>query len=306
LDYAFETTDKVFLIIFTVELGLQFIYHGFQLLLNGWLVFDLIIILTSWSFSSVQIIRAFRIFRALRLVTRIKIMKNLILALFGVMPRMAAIGLMLCLIFYIFGVMFTQLFKDLYFDGYTEYNFFGSLDWTFFTLFQMMTLDNWASVARQVIKVYKWAWAPFTVFVIISGFIVVNLIIAVICDAIGALHADEKAKLQGNYDENNTDAGDSQNMDIREQLDTLEDQMEDLTRIQARTFHTLQYLTQQIQMQKVKQELQSKTTNFAEAAKSLRKVQSRRSQGMNASASDHEFEASLDMEEIVFETLKED
>ena len=76
---AFETVDLIFLIIFTVELGLQFVYHSWRLFLDGWLVFDLVIITTSWLFSSVQIIRAFRIFRALRLVTRIKIMKNLIL-----------------------------------------------------------------------------------------------------------------------------------------------------------------------------------------------------------------------------------
>eukprot|EP00980_Cylindrotheca_fusiformis_P030254 scaffold24612_cov132-Cylindrotheca_fusiformis.AAC.3 len=80
---AFETVDEVFLIIFTVELCMQFVYLGWRLLLDGWLLFDLIIILTSWSFSSVQIIRAFRIFRALRLVTRIKIMKNLLLGKTG-------------------------------------------------------------------------------------------------------------------------------------------------------------------------------------------------------------------------------
>jgi hypothetical protein len=177
---------------------------------------------------------------------------------------MASIGLMLCLIFYIFGVMFTQLYRDLYVEGYTDYNYFSDLDWTFLTLFQMMTMDNWASIARQVIHVYQWAWLPFTLFVIISGFIVANLIIAVICDAIGALHANEKAKLLGgDYDETNNDATatggceedtNSKIMDIREQLDHLEDQLVDLTRIQARTFHTLQYLTQQIQKRKLKQE----------------------------------------------------
>jgi hypothetical protein len=76
---AFESVDKSFLIVFTIELVMQFIYHGYRLVLDGWLLFDLIIIVTSWLFSSVQVIRAFRIFRALRLVTRIKIMKNLIL-----------------------------------------------------------------------------------------------------------------------------------------------------------------------------------------------------------------------------------
>ena len=79
VENAFETTDKVFLIIFTVELSMQFIFHGWRLLLDGWLIFDLIVIAMSWSFQQVQIIRAFRIFRALRLITRIEVMKNLVL-----------------------------------------------------------------------------------------------------------------------------------------------------------------------------------------------------------------------------------
>jgi hypothetical protein len=79
LQAGFDLVDQIFLILFTLELGLQFIFHGWRLILDGWLIFDLVIIVTSWLFSSVQIIRAFRIFRALRLVTRIKVMKNLIM-----------------------------------------------------------------------------------------------------------------------------------------------------------------------------------------------------------------------------------
>jgi hypothetical protein len=87
LNNAFEIVDQIFLIIFTIELAMQFAYHGWRLLLDGWLCFDLIVIAMSWSFSSVQIIRAFRIFRALRLITRIKVMKNLVLGTFdSVLP----------------------------------------------------------------------------------------------------------------------------------------------------------------------------------------------------------------------------
>lgn len=144
------------------------------------------------------------------------------------------------------------------------------MGWSLFTLFQMMTLDNWATICRDVMRKRGYAWAPFVSFVIISGFIVVNLIIAVICDAIASLHKDDKAKLEGNYDED-TDSEQSSPMEIREQLDCLEEQMEELTRIQARTFHTMQYLTRQMQMHKLKKELANKNT-FAEAAKNLRKT----------------------------------
>lgn len=79
ISFTFDLVDTIFLVIFTIELGFQLLHYGYKLLLDGWLVFDLIVIVISWSFSSVQIIRAFRIFRALRLITRITIMKNLVL-----------------------------------------------------------------------------------------------------------------------------------------------------------------------------------------------------------------------------------
>lgn len=193
----FETVDNIFLIVFTVELGMQFLYHGMRLFLDGWLLFDFVVIVMSWAFAEAQIIRAFRIFRAFRLVTRVGILRNLVTALLGVMPGMASIGMLLALIMYIFCVMVTTLFKDMYDNGQLEYNYFGRLDRSFFTLFQIMTFDAWADVTREVMLTYPWAWFLFIVYIILTAFIIVNLIIAVICDAIAALHDDERAKLRG-------------------------------------------------------------------------------------------------------------
>jgi len=190
LDTAFNFTDKVFLIIFTIELVMQIIYHGFGLFQDGWLVFDFVIVTLSWVFNSMQGIRAFRIFRALRLVTRFKTMRNLVTALLSVVPRMLAIAALLMLIFYIFAVMFTDLFINVTEEDYPEEEcalFFTSLDGTLFTLFQIMTLE-WAFIARSCMNVYSWAWLPFVCFVMITSFIVFNLIIAVICDAVAVLH----------------------------------------------------------------------------------------------------------------------
>ena len=66
----FDTVDVMFLIIFTVELGLQFIHRGLGLFKDNWLVFDFIVILISWSIDGMQIVRAFRVLRAIRLVVR--------------------------------------------------------------------------------------------------------------------------------------------------------------------------------------------------------------------------------------------
>ena len=150
VNLIFETTDQIFLIIFTVELVCQFIYLGWFLFCDPWLVFDLLLIVSSWVFQDLTVIRSFRIFRTLRLITRIKVMRNLVLALFSVVPRMMAIFFLLTLVSYIFAVMMTQLFKDLYptdtnstevnADGTLSYiNYFGRLDASIFTLFQLMT-----------------------------------------------------------------------------------------------------------------------------------------------------------------------
>jgi hypothetical protein len=79
LTFAFNRTDLIFLIIFTIELVLQFVFRGWRLFRDGWLIFDLIVITMSWSLARFQIIRAFRVLRALRLITRVKVMQNLVL-----------------------------------------------------------------------------------------------------------------------------------------------------------------------------------------------------------------------------------
>lgn len=187
LNSIFEGIDKTFLIIFTVELCMQFVYRGFGLFNDAWLIFDFVIIALSWMSAGLQVIRSFRILRASRLIMRVQSMKEIVEALIKVQPRISAIACLLFLIFYIYAVMMTTLFKPLYDDGYLEEDYFGRLDKSFFTLFQLMTLDSWSYITKQCTEVYPWAWVPFVTFVTISSFTVINLVIAVICDAVADL-----------------------------------------------------------------------------------------------------------------------
>lgn len=57
--------------------------------------------------------------------------------------------------------------------------------------------DEWASVAHEVMAVYKWSWVLFVIFVVMTAFVVVNLLIAVICDAVHVLRTAERAMLLG-------------------------------------------------------------------------------------------------------------
>lgn len=244
----FQLVDEILLTLFTIELGLNLIFSGLYLFLDGWLVFDFIIIVVSWSFESVQIVRAFRIFRALRLITRVQVMKNLVLALFNVMPKFGAICLLLGLICYIFAVMFTQLFGDLYENHQTDVDYFSRLDSSLFTLFQIITLDSWGVIARSVIKVHKWAWVPFTVFLTVSGFIVVNLIIAVICDSVSTLGNEQKAAIHGEDPQDMVEQ--KSRLNIHEQYDVVDKQFNELKQLQTQTMNTIQYIMRHMEAKK--------------------------------------------------------
>mmetsp|Transcript_7427 Transcript_7427/g.10626 ORF Transcript_7427/g.10626 Transcript_7427/m.10626 type:complete len:346 (+) Transcript_7427:42-1079(+) len=197
----FEGIDLAFLIIFTVESAMQLFYHGPRLFLNGWLTFDLIIVALSWAFAKFQVIRSFRVFRALRLITRIQALKVLVEALLAVIPRIGAISFLLMLIFYIFAVMFTSLFKETS-QQHMDPDYFGRLDKSLFSLFQFLTMD-WADAARQTMAFHPAAWIPFVIFVCISGFVVFNLIVGVLCEALAVL-SENNDDIQDEYSENGT------------------------------------------------------------------------------------------------------
>jgi Ion transport protein len=201
---AFDVIDQLFLIIFTIEIGLQVIYHGiWRVLTDGWLCFDFVVVVGSWSWSSAQIFRSFRIFRAFRLVARLDTLKKLVQALIDVAPSVGVILALLALVTYIFAVMCTILFDDLFADGIVDEDYFGRLDYTFFSksckvlssvidltwfylqtaLFQFMTL-SWADVTRQVAVKHVWAWSLITTFVFVTSFILFSLVVAVVCDAV--------------------------------------------------------------------------------------------------------------------------
>jgi voltage-gated sodium channel len=135
-------------------------------------------------------------------------------------------------------------------DSTDTSSFFAGLSTHLDTLFQIMTFDGWPDIARQVMKVYPWAWLPFVVFVIITSFVVVNLIIAVICDAIAALHDDDKAKLHGQHASRDiTVTRDVKT--LRESLTALEHAEQNLTRVQDETLQVMAALVEHLQQASV-------------------------------------------------------
>ena len=180
---AFQTADLCMLVLFTIEVVLQFIYHGIYMFRDPWLSFDFIIIAISWANSYVIILRSFRIFRALRLANRFKHIRRTVEIVSEAFQTILHIFALLIFVMYVYAVLFTILFKDMYGKGQTTINYFSRLDLSFFSLFQIMTLNDWGIIAREVMVIYPWAWIVFISYIVLTSFILMNIITGVFCEA---------------------------------------------------------------------------------------------------------------------------
>lgn len=176
-----RTLDQIILGMFVIEIALRFVAHGWRLLKDPWGLFDTLVIAIALVPASgpLAVLRALRVLRVLRLVSIVPSMKIVVQSLLSALPGMGSIVALLSLVFYVAAVIATQLFGQAFPD------WFGTLGASLYTLFQIMTLESWSmGIVRPVMEVYPFAWLYFVPFILIATFMMLNLFIAVIVDAI--------------------------------------------------------------------------------------------------------------------------
>ena len=57
-----------------------------------------------------------------------------------------------------------------------------------------MTQDDWANIVKMTEEEYSWAWIPICVFMTISAIVMLNLVIAVLCQALNDLKNEPDSK----------------------------------------------------------------------------------------------------------------
>lgn len=180
--------DVFALSVFVVEIVLKLYGRGFGFFKNGWNLFDFVIVGIALLPSSgpLAVLRAFRILRVLRLFSVVPQLRKVIQALLNAIPGMLSIVGLMVLIFYISAVLATNFFSE------TFAAWFGDLGNSFYTLFQIMTLESWSmGIVRPVMEQHPYAWAFFVPFILITSFAVINLIIGVIVDSMQSQHTME-------------------------------------------------------------------------------------------------------------------
>lgn len=176
--------DYVCLYLFILEMIIKILAFQKEFFKSKWNLFDLVIIILSIlpMFGNFLIFRLFRILKMTRLFSAIPQLRFIIAVMLKTLPSAMCIGIIMLIIFYIYAVLGVQLFSK------EMPTYFGTLSKSLFSLFQVMSGDSWAeSIARAALEFSPFSWIYFVSFIIISGFIVLNMVIGIIVDSINEI-----------------------------------------------------------------------------------------------------------------------
>lgn len=191
-DDLLHAVDRAILAVFVAELAARMITYRSAFFRDPWSLFDLFVVGIALvpATGALSVLRAMRILRILRLITVVPSLKRVVGGLIGALPGMGSILLLLLLVFYVFSVMAVMLF------GQTKPELFGNLGIAAYTLFQVMTFDDWsAGIVKPLMEHHPYAAVFFVIFILLSTFMVLNLFIGVVVSALDAETAADAPKL---------------------------------------------------------------------------------------------------------------
>ncbi len=223
---ALNIFENVALAIYTVELGLKVLALRQKFFKSSWNLFDLFIVAIAYvpAVGPLSVLRSLRVLRVMRLITAIPRLRAIVRSLALSLPSIGWISFLLFLVFYIFAVMATLLFGKVFPD------WFSTLGESYYTLFQVLTLESWSmGIVRPVMEKFPYAWLFFVPFILLTSFVVLNVFIAVIVGAMSDVRAEEKMQ---NAEEEFEEQKDSLPVLLNAEIQQLRTQLERLETLQ--------------------------------------------------------------------------
>jgi len=209
-----SSLDSVCLVVFTIELALKLIVYRHRYFCDPWNVFDFLVVAVAYvpemgMFSS---IRLFRVLRVFKVISGVRQMRVILTAIVKSLPGVGWASFLLALVYYVYGIVATYIFGARFPD------WFGSLGRSVYSLFQVMTLESWSmGIARPVIAEFPYAWVFFVSYILISSFIVMNVVVGIVLTSIDDSCKEDAAAKKSE--------GDATKPDLKLELEKLRQQM---------------------------------------------------------------------------------
>ena len=160
-----------------------------QFFTKKWNIFDFIIVLLSLIplelFEAVIIARLLRVFRLLRIISFIPQFRVLIESLAQAVPRVSYVLLFIFIETYIFAAIGSILF------GEVDPEHWDNIGISMLTLFKVGTIDGWIEIMNNTLPSFPNSWFYYILYIIITGFIFLNMVVGVIIDVMIRQNTDE-------------------------------------------------------------------------------------------------------------------
>jgi len=199
---SLEILDQLFTLIFTGEIVGHVMADGWPWLWSMANMFDVVVIgvtnvIPMWLLLPLDLsdraIRPFAVLRMIRLLKLCKLIRkyrqfailwDLMAGLMNSLQTlMYAVIVLSCALYIlsVFCVNFLARHESLMEDDFTQ-DHFGNVSDSWFTLFQILTLDSWSSIVRPIAKTTIAAYITICGNIVVGEMVLCNLVTAVICE----------------------------------------------------------------------------------------------------------------------------
>jgi voltage-gated sodium channel len=175
--------NDVCLGIFVIEVALRIASYGSRpqdFFKEGWNVFDFVVIGAAFLpglRQNATLLRLVRLLRVVRLVSVLPELRVLISGMGRALPPIGSMGVLALLFLYVYGMLGWILFGDELPEQW------GDIGDAMLTLFTVFTLEGWNEVLYEAQEVHSWAWVFFISFVLLASLLIINILIAIIINA---------------------------------------------------------------------------------------------------------------------------
>merc|ERR1719199_1177200 len=150
--------------------------------------------------SQLSVLRLLRLLRISRMARLMKKIPELVIIIKGLIASFRSVGctaILQVLILYVWGILFTSQFHETGDpDDAPIAEYFGTMGKSMFTLFIMGTVLDDVTASTDAIRESGnlWMLACYIAFILISSFTILNMLIGILCEVVGATAESEKTK----------------------------------------------------------------------------------------------------------------
>jgi hypothetical protein len=208
LEYFLTIANIIFSSIFFLEMVLKLIGLGPKAYVQDpFNLFDAFVVILSLvemilvygvgiSAAGLSVFRTFRLFRVFKLIrswTSLRILMTLIL---NSLVKVSTAGILLIIVMFIFALLGMQLYAGEFVPPMFEEKpraHFDNLFWSFVSVFQVLTGENWNEVLYNAMKVNGWvAVLFFLMLTFVGNYIIFNLFLAILLEQFDASDGENK------------------------------------------------------------------------------------------------------------------